>query len=234
MTVQNRLLARLLAFEPTLARSVTNAAYAAGHEHLGPSAVPAYGLFPAGGVLSILLRTSDGSQAEVSGVGVEGFVGLATLLGMKRNPFLVVQQVPGTIHRVPLQSLAALMKSNRDGRALIDRYAQFQLMSANQLSLCTALHPARARAARWILTTADRADASTYRLTQDLLAQMLGSSRQALNAIATGFRDAGLIEYHRGAMRVLQRARLQREACDCYGVLRRRYAEAVPGFRRGQ
>lgn len=228
MPVHNRLLARLLTFEPSLARTVAEVEYESGHEHLRPSAAPAHALFPAGGVLSILLRTPGGSQAEVSAVGVEGFVGLATLLGMKRNPFLVLQQVPGLIQKVPLHALAALLKSNRDARTLIDRYAHYQLMSANQLTMCTALHPARARAARWILTTADRADSSTYRLTQELLAQMLGSSRQALNAIATEFKDAGLIDYHRGAMHVLQRAKLQREACECYGVLRRMYLEAVP------
>ncbi len=234
MPVHNRLLARLLALEPALARAVADVECSSGHEHMRPSSAPTYALFPAGGVLSILLRTPGGSQAEVSAVGVEGFVGLSTLLGMKRNPFLILQQVPGTIQRVPLHALAGVMKSNRDARALIDRYGQYQLMSANQLTMCTAVHPARARAARWILTTGDRADSNTYRLTQELLAQMLGSSRQALNAIATGFKDAGLIDYHRGEMHLLQRARLQREACECYGVLRRMYTEAVPGGRRGQ
>lgn len=224
---RNKLLSRLLRLEPLLAGRVAEASHHHGHEHVRPGTLATHVLFPCGGVLSILIRTKAGEQVEVNAIGLEGLVGLQPLLGMKRSPFLVLQQIPGLIAQLPVGAIRGVLTARPDARELVERYTAYQLSTAHLFVACNALHPARARAARWILMIADRVAADEYPLTQEMLAQMLGVSRQFLSAVAYEFKSAGLIDYRRGNMRILKRSMLEREACECYGLVNREYLETM-------
>lgn len=226
---RNRLLSRLLRLEPWLAGRMAEASHDLGHEHVRAGMLSSHVLFPCGGVLSILIRTKTGHQIEVNAIGLEGFVGLHSLFGLKRSPFLVQQQVPGVVAQLPVGAMRGVLTTRPDARELVERYTAYQLSTAHLFVACNALHPARARAARWILMTADRVAADEYPLTQEMLAQMLGVSRQFLSAVAYEFKAAGLIDYQRGHMRILKRALLEREACECYGLVNKEYVETMGG-----
>src|SRR5262245_30539959 len=120
---------------------------------------------------------------------------------------------------------AAVSKSERI-RDLILRYKETLLGKGQQTSACHALHELEPRLPRWLLQALDRTVEHELALTQDFIAQMLGARRSTVTVIANKFRDAGLIRYHRGCIVVLDRARLEDVACECYRALRRR-AEGV-------
>ena len=53
-------------------------------------------------------------------------------------------------------------------------------------------------------------------LTQEALSHMLGSNRTNVTAAAASLKSAGLIEYHRGSIRILDQEELEKAACECY------------------
>jgi Mn-dependent DtxR family transcriptional regulator len=73
-----------------------------------------------------------------------------------------------------------------------------------------------------------RVPADTFALTQDSLAQMLGVRRATVGDICARLQDAGIIRYSRGTMTVLDRARLEGAACECYGEIRRMFETLLP------
>ena len=81
---------------------------------------------------------------------------------------------------------------------------------------CNALHRADQRFAKWLLRCHDRLDGDTLHLTQEYLASLLGSQRTTVNEAAQGLQKAGAITYSRGRVTIIDRAALERAACECY------------------
>jgi Mn-dependent DtxR family transcriptional regulator len=79
--------------------------------------------------------------------------------------------------------------------------------------------------ARWLLMMHDRADSKDLVYTHEFLAAMMGVSRKAVTLAAQALRKAGLIEYRRRKMQVLDRPGLEAAACECYDIVMRRFAE---------
>jgi len=52
---------------------------------------------------------------------------------------------------------------------------------------------------------------------------MLGVRRVGISAAAAALQDAGLIEYHRGSVTVLNRKGLEATSCSCYADDQRAY-----------
>ena len=65
-------------------------------------------------------------------------------------------------------------------------------------------------------------------MTQELIANMLGVRREGVTEAAGKLQHAGVIEYHRGLIRVLNRPLLEKMACECYAVVRREFARLLP------
>ncbi len=113
--------------------------------------------------------------------------------------------------------------------ALILRFAQDRAAQAEQSAACYALHPLPSRLARWLLICEDRIDRSTMLLTQDEMGVMAGALRSSISMLASEFKQQGLISYSRGHLQILDRPRLEAQACECYAVDRaRRIANAIP------
>jgi Mn-dependent DtxR family transcriptional regulator len=69
----------------------------------------------------------------------------------------------------------------------------------------------------------DQAEHEPFELTQEYLAEILGVRRSTVTVVARTLQNTGLISYHRGAIRVVDRWRLAAVACECYRVVRDRY-----------
>jgi CRP-like cAMP-binding protein len=106
-------------------------------------------------------------------------------------------------------------------RDLLNRYILLQGLQVGQLAACNRLHEVDERLARWLLMSHDRADGSSFPITHDQLAQMLGSGRPSVTVAAGTLQKAGVIEYKRGQVRVVNREGLEQAACECYGAMRR-------------
>ena len=65
-------------------------------------------------------------------------------------------------------------------------------------------------------------------MTQELIANMLGVRREGVTEAARKLQKAGLIDYHRGHITVLDRQALQTRACECYQVVKTEFDRLVP------
>jgi CRP-like cAMP-binding protein len=131
-------------------------------------------------------------------------------------------RLPGSAAVISVPHFQAAVGRSDRIRNLILRYEQALLAQVQQTAACNALHPLEARLARWLLQTLDRADDPKLPLTQDFMAQMLAVRRTTVTLVASQLQEAGLIRYRRGLVVVLDRARLEEAACECYRTIRRR------------
>ena len=103
---------------------------------------------------------------------------------------------------------------------MLNRYAAIRGMQVAQTAACNRLHEIKQRLARWLLMTQDRVDSGALPITHDFLATMLGTDRPSVSVAAGIFQEEGLIEYTRGAVKIVNRKKLEDSACECYGVIR--------------
>ena len=93
-------------------------------------------------------------------------------------------------------------------------------MQIAQTAACNRLHNIEQRFARWLLITQDRVDSPTFAITHDFLATMLGTDRPTVSLAAGMLQKKGVIEWTRGEVQILSRAKLEKCACECYGATR--------------
>ena len=188
---------------------------------IGAIGQPIY--FPVNGVFSLLLPLKDGHQVEVAVADSEGMLGIPQVLGMESQPLRAVAQVEGSCVRVPSERFLAVLRTAGALDALVRRYLAVSWQSANQNIACNLRHTVRERTCRWLLVVHDRAGADEFDITQELLAEMVGASRQKVTVVAGGLQQAGCISYQRGRVRVRDRAALENARCECYRVLQKAY-----------
>lgn len=175
------------------------------------------------GVASLLSLMSGGTEVEVAMTGREGFAEAIYLLGPEVSARTCVMQVPGTALRMRFAEFEEAFQTDTVLRKFVLRLVQFQSMMATQLVACNGQHDAEERLARWLLMVQDRVNDSDLPLTQEFLGQMLGARRSTVTIVASNLQRAGLIEYHRGHIKIHERERLSEVACECYGYMRKLY-----------
>ena len=52
---------------------------------------------------------------------------------------------------------------------------------------------------------------------------MLGANRKSVTLAAQSLQTAGLISYHRGKIKVIDRAGLEKASCECYAIVKARF-----------
>lgn len=183
------------------------------------------GYFCNKGMFSVLTVTPDGRSVEVGLIGKEGFSGVPLIAGFRTNHTRVVVQAEGTAYRVDASIFRAALRQCPKLERRLQRYSQIMAMQVQLIATCNRLHGVDERLARWLLMTADRVGSDALPLTQEFLAQMLGSTRSTVTISAGTLQKAGLISYTRGNVDILDRGSLEAAACDCYGSLQRQTKE---------
>jgi CRP-like cAMP-binding protein len=183
--------------------------------------VPAYIYFLTGGLTSVVVFMEEGGSAEVGMCGREGVVGVDALLGPSRMPAECFMQVTGEGYRVPLAAARICFEELPEFRRAVLGYVQEQVVIALQTVACNKLHDAQSRLARWMLMVSDRIESSTLALTQEFLAEMLGTQRSTVVLVAGQLQEQGAIAYSRGIVRIMDRPLLTTLACECYAVSKR-------------
>lgn len=171
-------------------------------------------------LVSCLQVMQNGDSVEVGLFGPEGFAGHSTLLNINQSSVLMNVQVPGEAFKIDAAALRQLLMQLPVLERLLFRFAFLQGLQAQQIAACNGLHEIEQRLARWILMTQDRVRTDTLPLTHDLLAGMLGSRRASVTVAAGSLQKAGIIEYRRGKLHIVQRDKLEQTACECYGAVR--------------
>ena len=67
--------------------------------------------------------------------------------------------------------------------------------------------------------TQDRVDSGALPITHDFIATMMGTDRSTVTMSASVLQKRGIIEYVRGAVKIVNRRKLEQSACECYGVI---------------
>jgi CRP-like cAMP-binding protein len=172
------------------------------------------------GVGSMTNTFRDGFQVEVGLFGVESVMGASALVGTRRSLNKVYMQMSGYGYRCHMD--AAMREYSLHGRFhdLVLRYVQAQLVQSCQSAGCNSHHEISQRLARWLLLCADRSESPILKLTQEHLADMLGTQRSSVSIAAESLQREGVIQYKRGKVLISDRAGLEKMSCECYRIVR--------------
>ena len=187
-----------------------------------------YVYFPTTCIVSLLYVMEDGASAEIAIVGNEGILGISLFMGGDTTPSRAVVQSAGYAFR-----LKADLLKNEFGRfgptmQLLLRYTQALITQMAQTAVCNRHHSVDQQLCRWLLLSLDRLSSNELSMTQELIANMLGVRREGVTEAAGKLQDAGLIQYRRGRINVLDRPGLESRSCECYQVVKTEFDRLLP------
>src|SRR6476659_4785611 len=184
--------------------------------------------FPDSGVVSVVALYEDGSIIEMATVGREGCTGFQAVFGAKESSVRFLVQIPGSAAKMSRAAFTRAMKSMPSFRNLMSAYVHAFLEQVLVSAACNGAHSLKERLARWLLMMRDRSDDDTLRITQSLLAEMLGVQRPTITNVIRDLERAGLIAPGRRRVTILDRQGLTQASCECYQLVRMRLAFHLP------
>ena len=185
--------------------------------------------FLTAGVVSRFYVTETGAASEFAITGSEGVIGVASILGGESTPSQAVVVSAGYCYRLEADRLKREFERGGALSYLLLRYMHALIAHCGQSAACNRHHAVKQRLCRWILSCVDRLPSDELTMTQDVIAYMLGVRRESVTVAAKKLEQAGLIQYYRGQIAVLDRSRLEAQVCECYAVVKREYERLLPG-----
>lgn len=176
--------------------------------------------FPTTSVVSLLYTMADGTTAEMGLTGNDGVVGIALFLGGDTTPNRAVIQVAGGALNMKAKVLQEEFARGGALQHVLLRYTQALITQISQTAVCNRLHRVDQRLCRWLLLCHDRVRSDELRMTQEFIANMLGGRRESVTVAAGRLQDAGLIQYARGHIKIIDRKGLEAAVCECYQIVK--------------
>ncbi len=189
-----------------------------------------YAHFPATCIVSLLYVLENGASAEIAVVGNDGMIGVALFMGGETMPNRAVVQSAGYAYRLKVKQI--MQEFNRYGEMLhlLLRYTQALITQMAQTAVCNRHHTVDQQLCRWLLLSLDRLPSNHLKMTQELIANMLGVRREGVTEAAGNLQQAGLIEYSRGHITVIDRKGVEARVCECYQVVKTESDRLLPYF----
>lgn len=195
-----------------------------GHVLYEPGGQMSHACFPTSAIASLHYVTASGASAETAGVGNEGMVGIALVMGGNSTASSAVVQTAGQGFRIEARALRSEFRSGGALQAVLLRYAQALMIQITQTAACYRHHSVEQQLARFLLQTQDRLSSRDLIMTQELVSHMLGVRREGITEAAGNLQRTGCIQYRRGHITINDREALKLHACECYGVVRNELA----------
>ena len=227
-TTANRLLNSLTRAEyERLALDLEPVTLSAGEILYRPEEPITHVYFPNHGTVSIVSTFEDGGSVEVGMVGNEGMFGVCVFLGTVSTPLLAQVQLAGDGLRMRADVLKR--EFNKCGllHDMLLRYTQAFITQIALSAACNRAHHISGRLSKWLLMCQDRAHSNELGLTHEFIATMLGTRRAGVSEAAVLLKDAGVINYNRGHVTIIDRARLEAASCECYPMLKKEFARLI-------
>jgi CRP-like cAMP-binding protein len=183
--------------------------------------------FPTQGFISLVALVDGSPGVEVGMVGLEGMLGAQLVLGVAIAPLHALVQGSGTAWRIAADPFKRELARSKALQRVLNRYLYVLMAQQAESAVCLRFHLIGQRLARWLLMSQDRAQSDSFHITHEFLAYMLGMRRVGITAAASELHRNGLIEYHRGQIKVLDRQGLEAAACSCYGSNQQIYADLL-------
>ena len=187
-----------------------------------------YLYFPTTSIVSLLYVMESGASAEIAITGNEGLVGISLFMGGESTPSRAVVQSAGEGYRLKAGVLKKEFALGGRLQYLALRYTQALITQMAQTAVCNRHHALEQQLCRWLLLSLDRLPGNELRMTQELIANMLGVRREGVTEAAGKLQAEGLIRYSRGQITVLDRPGLERRVCECYAVVKKEYDRLLP------
>ncbi len=218
---QNNLLAALLAAEDSaLEKELELVPMRLGDMVYEPGQQLNHAYFPTTSIVSLHYVMATGAACETSSVGNEGVVGVPLFTGGKTTSSSAVVHTAGHAYRLRRAALQAEFDRHGLLHGLLLRYVQALITQTAQTAACNRYHTVEQQLCRWLLMTLDRVSSDELVLTQELIASRLGVRREGITAAAGNLQRGGCINYRRGHVSVVDRARLEARTCECYAVVK--------------
>jgi CRP-like cAMP-binding protein len=187
-----------------------------------------YVYFPTDAIVSLLYVMEDGSSAEIAVVGNDGVVGISLFMGGETTPSRAVVQSMGQAYRLRASLLKAEFERGGVSQHILLRYTQALITQMAQTAMCNRHHSVDQQLCRWLLLSLDRLPSNVLTMTQELIANMLGVRREGVTEAAGKLQEAGIIQYSRGRITLLDRPKLEARVCECYKVVKRETERLFP------
>lgn len=184
---------------------------------------PAFVYFPTSSLISLTSTTESGSSAELAMTGNDGLVGTTLILGGKCATHKAVVQSAGGAYRLRADAMRFELGQGGHLLQLSLRYIHALMTQMAQSLVCNRHHSLDQRLCRWLLLYLDRQPGDKLLVTHQLIAHMLGVRREAVTEAAGKLQAAGLIQYSRGYMVVINRPGLEARVCECYRAVKTEY-----------
>ncbi|MCK6410579.1 Crp/Fnr family transcriptional regulator [Thauera sp.] len=194
-----------------------------GHVLYEPGDALGFVVFPTSCIVSLVFTTEDGSTAELAMTGKDGLVGIPLVLGGATSTHKAVVQCAGTAWRLRAEVMSWELAQHGHLQRLALGYTQALMTQMAQSVVCNRHHAVDQQLCRWLLLSLDQLPGNQLNMTQELIANMLGVRREAVTEAAGKLQAAGLIQYRRGQITVIDRAGLEARACECYSVVSAEY-----------
>lgn len=192
-----------------------------------------YVYFPETAVVAMIDTLEDDSTVEVGIIGHEGMVGINVFLGSLVTPDQAIVQISGSAMRMKTSELRKELRFGSPLQRLLLRYTQVLLAVISQSVACSQHHSVMQRLARWLLAMRDRAESNEFEMSHKSIATMLGVRREGVTEAAVKLQAAGLITYSRARIRIVDKAGLRKQSCECYRFIRQQFdglLHDVPDF----
>jgi CRP-like cAMP-binding protein len=226
---KNKILAALPPDEyDSLAPHLTPVSLALGQTIYEPESHITSVYFVSCGVVSYVTHLVDGGSIEVGLVGNDGMVGMPLIFGDDISPNHAFVQIADGAVRLDAATFLVHLESGGQLKPLLLRFALAMNKQVAQTAACNGSHKLSDRLARWLLMCHDRVDGDEIRLTQEFIAEMLGTRRSGVSEAAIALQSANLIRYSRGHITVLDRHGLEAASCECYRVVKAESDRLLP------
>jgi CRP-like cAMP-binding protein len=180
-----------------------------------------------GSLISIVTHLGDAKSFDAELVGYEGLVGVEPFLGVYETLFGATVRVGGAAWRLDTQALGPEFQRGSELSMIVQRYVQYMLVAVSQVAGCNGFHSLESHFCSWLLRIHDRTGAAEFAITHEVFARMLGVRRVGISQAARKLMEAGLIHYRWGKLTVLDRERLEGNACVCYARITQSYQRLI-------
>ena len=193
-----------------------------------PNIIQKFAYFPSTAIISLLYSLENGASAEMAVVGNEGMAGVCIFMGGESTTSDAVVQSEGLAFKISSDVIVEEFNKSPAVMHLLLRFTQALITQMSQTAVCNRHHNIDEQLCRWLLLSIDRLQSNVLVMTQQLIANMLGVRREGVTEVALKLQKAGLIQYARGHITVLNRPDLELRTCECYKVVKDEYKRLLP------
>jgi CRP-like cAMP-binding protein len=187
------------------------------------------------GLVATVRAMSDDRTCTIGQIDNRGMVGVGSLFLTDRSTADYVVVLPGYGLRVQRERLRDVINRSPYLTEVFKELAHVAWAMNSQISACNRLHDFEHRFCRWLLTASNAIDADDLPVNQTEIGRLLGLTRQQVGLVTQKLAAAGLLKMvpaQHWRIRLLDKAGIEADACECYRASTRRFAQIFTNVRQ--